>query len=81
MRKYICEIANVTLSSVTEIQYLIKSLQAVVDIILRHAPWLANEQSWSGWTPLHSAAVMGHTQVVDLLLNSEANARWTGPLL
>ena len=49
--------------------------QAVVDIILRHAPWLANEQSWSGWTPLHSAAVMGHTQVVDLLLNSEANAR------
>ena len=48
---------------------------AVVEIILRHAPWLANQQSWSGWTPLHSAAVMGHTEVVDLLLNSDANAR------
>lgn len=49
--------------------------QAVVNIILSHAPWLANEQSWSGWSPLHSAAVMGHAQVVSLLLHNGANAR------
>ena len=49
--------------------------QAVVNIILSHAPWLANEQSWSGWSPLHSAAVMGHSQVVSLLLHNGANAR------
>ena len=47
--------------------------QAVVNLILTHAPWLANEQSWSGWTPLHSAAVMGHSQVVVLLLTFGAN--------
>ena len=47
----------------------------VVRLILGHAPWLANEQSWSGWTPLHSAAVMGHSQVVGLLLHFGANSR------
>jgi len=49
--------------------------EAVVRLILSHAPWLANEQSWSGWTPLHSAAVMGHSQVVSLLLHNGANPR------
>jgi len=49
--------------------------QAVVNIILTHAPWLANEQSWSGWSPLHSAAVMGHSQVVTTLLAFGANPR------
>lgn len=49
--------------------------QAVVSIILTHAPWLANEQSWSGWSPLHSASSMGHSQVVSLLLHFGANPR------
>ena len=49
--------------------------QAVVSIILTHAPWLANEQSWSGWSPLHSASSMGHCQVVSLLLHFGANPR------
>ena len=49
--------------------------QAVVNLILSHGPWLANEQSWSGWSPLHSAAVMGHSQVVQLLLTFGADHR------
>lgn len=48
---------------------------AIVTIILGKSPWLANEQSRSGWSPLHSAAVMGHAQVVGLLLESGANPR------
>jgi len=47
---------------------------AIVSTILGKAPWLANEQSRSGWSPLHSAAVMGHAQVVGLLLHFGANA-------
>ena len=42
---------------------------------LTQAPWLANEQSWSGWSPLHSASSMGHCQVVSLLLHFGANPR------
>ena len=57
------------------VEYKIFS-QAVVNIILTHAPWLANEQSWSGWSPLHSAAVMGHSQVVTTLLAFGANPRY-----
>eukprot|EP00090_Calanus_glacialis_P019065 TRINITY_DN29401_c0_g1_i2.p1 TRINITY_DN29401_c0_g1~~TRINITY_DN29401_c0_g1_i2.p1 ORF type:complete len:181 (-),score=42.77 TRINITY_DN29401_c0_g1_i2:557-1099(-) len=48
---------------------------AIVSSILSKARWLANEQSRSGWSPMHSAAVMGHAQVVGLLLDFGANAK------
>jgi len=48
---------------------------AIVSTILGKANWLANEQSRSGWSPMHSAAVMGHAQVVGLLLDNGASAK------
>lgn len=47
----------------------------IVSTLLASAPWLADEQTRSGWSPLHSAAVMGHAQVAGLLLDSGANSK------
>jgi ankyrin repeat protein len=41
--------------------------------LLERSPWLVNSKDAYGWTPLQIAALMGHKQVVKLLIESGAH--------
>lgn len=51
--------------------------EPIARLLLSRAPYLANEQSKSGWSPVHSAAVMGHAHVVRLLIEYGADLKLT----
>lgn len=57
-----------------EIHYLAKIGDAKkMKTLLEQSPWLVNSKDAYGWTPLQIAALMGHKQVVKLLIETGAH--------